>query len=352
MAEQNSPENSSGALAPGAGEVDLKFDPMSFAPIRVGQWGFFPMFAPPLGSGRPASTPLELWLSFFPTAPMFGLRWMFADMAQAAAPAEPLNEHEREQTALSSVRLRSRAPEEEKEAGSLSDIAAMGGLSARFTTDAPAARLRVVEETPAKKAETPAKTSAQTPAKAPAEPAPAPKKTVAKKAVTGEAVAAPAEKTPAKASPAEASKAKTGPAKTDPAKTSKAPAAKTAAKAAVETKPAAAKPTGSKPVEKKAPAKKAAAKKPAATGPRPTRKPGQPFATYDAAPPKPDDLTRIKGVGEKLAAVLNDRGIYTFDQIAAFDKAAYQWLDDTLGAFKGRGERDDWAGQAKALMKG
>lgn len=29
--------------------------------------------------GRPAENPFELWISFFPTAPMFGVRWFWAD---------------------------------------------------------------------------------------------------------------------------------------------------------------------------------------------------------------------------------------------------------------------------------
>lgn len=316
--------------------MDLKFDPMAFSPMRVGQWGFLPMFAPPLGSGRQASTPLEMWISFFPTAPFFGVRWMFADVAPAMDfAAEGRNEHAREKTALNSVRLRTR-PKEETAPRALPDIAAVGGVTARFSSDAPAARLRVVEETP--KAEKP-KAAAPKPAAKPAPKAEAPKpdalkpaapkKTVAKKAVTGEAVAEVQ-----KAAPAAKAPAKKEPVKKEPAK-------KPVAKAVAEKAPA-----------KAAPKKAAAPKKPAAPkGPKPTKKPGHPFATYDAAPPTPDDLTRIKGVGEKLAAVLNDRGIYMFAQIAEFDAAAYQWLDDTLGAFKGRGKRDDWAGQAKALMK-
>uniref|UniRef100_UPI000B17A168 dipeptide ABC transporter ATP-binding protein n=1 Tax=Nitratireductor rhodophyticola TaxID=2854036 RepID=UPI000B17A168 len=68
-------------------------------------------------------------------------------------------------------------------------------------------------------------------------------------------------------------------------------------------------------------------------------------------PKKPDDLKLISGVGPKLEARLNDLGVYTFAQIAAWKKAERDWADDHL-SFKGRIERDDWVKQAKALAKG
>ena len=56
-------------------------------------------------------------------------------------------------------------------------------------------------------------------------------------------------------------------------------------------------------------------------------------------------------MGPKLEARLNDLGVYTFAQIAAWKKAERDWADDHL-SFKGRIERDDWVKQAKALAKG
>ncbi|MEM7271123.1 MAG: NADH-quinone oxidoreductase subunit NuoE [Pseudomonadota bacterium] len=64
-----------------------------------------------------------------------------------------------------------------------------------------------------------------------------------------------------------------------------------------------------------------------------------------------DDLKLIKGVGPKLEGVLNDLGIYHFDQIAGWSRAEIAWVDDRL-KFKGRIERDDWIGQAKVLGGG
>ncbi|MEX2518616.1 MAG: NADH-quinone oxidoreductase subunit E [Paracoccaceae bacterium] len=61
-----------------------------------------------------------------------------------------------------------------------------------------------------------------------------------------------------------------------------------------------------------------------------------------------DDLKLIGGVGPKLEDVLNKLGVFHFDQIAAWTSADIAWVDERL-TFKGRIERDDWIGQAKAL---
>jgi NADH-quinone oxidoreductase subunit E len=66
---------------------------------------------------------------------------------------------------------------------------------------------------------------------------------------------------------------------------------------------------------------------------------------------KADDLKLISGVGPKLEVVLNDLGIYHFDQIASWTKSEIGWVDDYL-KFSGRIERDDWVAQAKALVAG
>lgn len=68
-------------------------------------------------------------------------------------------------------------------------------------------------------------------------------------------------------------------------------------------------------------------------------------------PAKPDDLKLISGVGPKLEGVLNELGVYKFEQIAKWKKAEREWVDDYL-KFKGRIERDDWVKQAKSLAKG
>lgn len=63
-----------------------------------------------------------------------------------------------------------------------------------------------------------------------------------------------------------------------------------------------------------------------------------------------DPLTTIKGVGPGLEKQLHALGIYTFAQLVDLSEAQLEWLDDNLTTVKGRCIRDDWSGQAKALM--
>lgn len=64
-----------------------------------------------------------------------------------------------------------------------------------------------------------------------------------------------------------------------------------------------------------------------------------------------DDLKLIKGVGKLNEARLNEEGITSFAQVAAWKKADIAEFDDKLN-FKGRIERDQWVPQAKVLAKG
>jgi predicted flap endonuclease-1-like 5' DNA nuclease len=66
----------------------------------------------------------------------------------------------------------------------------------------------------------------------------------------------------------------------------------------------------------------------------------------------PDDLLRLKGVGPKLAGILNERGILRFDQIAKLSPGQVESLDASLGAFRGRFERDRIQEQADYLARG
>lgn len=65
-----------------------------------------------------------------------------------------------------------------------------------------------------------------------------------------------------------------------------------------------------------------------------------------------DDLTRIKGLGPKIAAILNVHGITRFAQIAEWDDAMIDEIDAKLGKFAGRIRRDAWVEQAKLLSSG
>lgn len=64
-----------------------------------------------------------------------------------------------------------------------------------------------------------------------------------------------------------------------------------------------------------------------------------------------DNLKRIKGVGPKIEGILNELGVYHFDQIAAWTEENKAWVDTRL-RFKGRIDREDWIAQAKILAAG
>ncbi|MFK8026752.1 MAG: hypothetical protein AB8C40_01710 [Gammaproteobacteria bacterium] len=62
-----------------------------------------------------------------------------------------------------------------------------------------------------------------------------------------------------------------------------------------------------------------------------------------------DDLKLIKGVGPKLEGILNDLGIFTFAQIAAWTQKDIDEISTKLGSFKDRISRDDWVKKARKL---
>lgn len=78
-------------------------------------------------------------------------------------------------------------------------------------------------------------------------------------------------------------------------------------------------------------------------------------APAPAAPPSAtggDDLTRIKGLGPKIASLLASMGVTRFDQIAQWDDAEIDRIDAQLGRFAGRIRRDNWVAQAQLLAAG
>ncbi|UWQ89985.1 NADH-quinone oxidoreductase subunit E [Rhodobacteraceae bacterium M382] len=64
-----------------------------------------------------------------------------------------------------------------------------------------------------------------------------------------------------------------------------------------------------------------------------------------------DDLKLLKGVGPKLEEKLNEAGVTSFAQVAAWGPEDIERMDDLL-SFKGRIERDGWVEQAKQLAAG
>jgi predicted flap endonuclease-1-like 5' DNA nuclease len=64
------------------------------------------------------------------------------------------------------------------------------------------------------------------------------------------------------------------------------------------------------------------------------------------------DFTRIKGVGPKLAEALHKLGFARFDQLARLTPAEVDRLDQQLGPFRGRLQRDRIVEQAEYLARG
>jgi len=64
-----------------------------------------------------------------------------------------------------------------------------------------------------------------------------------------------------------------------------------------------------------------------------------------------DDLTQIRGVGPYIEQKLNEIGIYNYDQISRFKESDIRVITELIDFFPGRIERDDWVGQAMALMQ-
>ncbi|MCX7864522.1 MAG: NADH-quinone oxidoreductase subunit E [Novosphingobium sp.] len=160
-------------------------------------------------------------------------------------------------------------------------------------------------------------------------------KEAAKAAETAKAAASAPEAPSAKT--AEAGKAAPAKAAGGKALTARKPAKAQAAPASLASVPAKA------PSKPKADAKSSSAKAAAEKAPELLKKPRS---------GKGDDLKLIWGVGPKLAKMLNDMGVWHFDQIAAWGKAELNWVDDRLEGFKGRASRDEWVKQSKKLAKG
>lgn len=67
---------------------------------------------------------------------------------------------------------------------------------------------------------------------------------------------------------------------------------------------------------------------------------------------KGDDLTQLNGVGPAYAKKLNEAGITSFAQVAAWKAADLEALDADIPGIKAKAESGDWVKQAKELAKG
>jgi predicted flap endonuclease-1-like 5' DNA nuclease len=69
----------------------------------------------------------------------------------------------------------------------------------------------------------------------------------------------------------------------------------------------------------------------------------------EAAPPKPDDLKAIVGIGPKIAKILNEYGIFTFEQLA---NTEISFLEKLLEEREWHmADPGTWPAQAKALAE-
>lgn len=64
-----------------------------------------------------------------------------------------------------------------------------------------------------------------------------------------------------------------------------------------------------------------------------------------------DNLQLIKGVGKTLEKVLNEKGVFKFEQIASWSPEQAAMVDEVI-AFPGRIEREGWVSQCKKLAQG
>jgi predicted flap endonuclease-1-like 5' DNA nuclease len=65
-----------------------------------------------------------------------------------------------------------------------------------------------------------------------------------------------------------------------------------------------------------------------------------------------DNLKRIRGIGPALEVLLNQMGIFRYDQIAGFTAGDIALVSAALGrAFPDRITRDDWVGSARTLLE-
>ncbi len=83
--------------------------------------------------------------------------------------------------------------------------------------------------------------------------------------------------------------------------------------------------------------------------PKPAAKKTEAPKATDAA--GADDLKKLTGVGPALEKKLQEAGVTSFAQIAAWGPEEIAEFDEKL-AFKGRIEREGWVEQAKELAKG
>ena len=79
---------------------------------------------------------------------------------------------------------------------------------------------------------------------------------------------------------------------------------------------------------------------------------GAPVHRHLSGGEAPDDFLRLKGVGPRLAEMLHARGFTRFEQLAHLTPHEIEMIDQQLGPFRGRIQRDRIVEQASYLARG
>jgi predicted flap endonuclease-1-like 5' DNA nuclease len=289
---------------------------------------------------KPGQEAFQFWISFFPTAPLFGVEWRFASMADPALnpflmPGLP---------GMRAAAMASHPGELDSPAVADEDAAKPVARAAETAGNAAKDLTRIASE--AGKA---AVRTAGTAMKAGTDAA----STVVNAEARALDVAEEAGKTAQKAtdtaiSAAEDTATTAEIAAEEVAKTAK-NTARRGADAATEATSAAAK-EATKAAGTAAREQKKAAEDTAEAVDEAIAAAPKPKMLLDKRPKETDDLKGIKGIGPDLERQLNDLGLYRFDQLAKMSDADLAWIDANITRFKGRCFRDDWVGQAKARL--
>jgi predicted flap endonuclease-1-like 5' DNA nuclease len=83
---------------------------------------------------------------------------------------------------------------------------------------------------------------------------------------------------------------------------------------------------------------------------------GIPMPTFSEAPTAEipavtDDLRAVRGIGPSMERKLHELGVVSYRQLAMLDGAELERVRAELTDFRGRIEREDWVGQARALYR-
>lgn len=66
---------------------------------------------------------------------------------------------------------------------------------------------------------------------------------------------------------------------------------------------------------------------------------------------KADDLKAIRGIGPALERMLNEAGVWHYDQIASWRARDIAFIDGQMAGFHGRITRDGWIKQAREIVR-